>query len=64
MDKLEEFLKRNKQAYMNFGFIAYGPLEEIEKLQRLVSVECEKLKVIYQTVSARRLWLVRKKEER
>jgi hypothetical protein len=53
-------LDRNKQVYLNFGLIAVGPLSEIEKLQRLVTEQCEQLRVVYQTVSAKKLFLVKK----
>jgi len=52
---------RNKQVYLNFGLIAVGPLAEIEKLQRLVTEQCQQLRVVYQTVSAKKLFLVKKK---
>jgi hypothetical protein len=55
-------LDRNKQVYLNFGLIAVGPLSEIEKLQRLVKEQCDELRVVYQTVSAKKLFLVKKKE--
>jgi hypothetical protein len=45
---------------LNFGLIAVGPLAEIEKLQRLVTEQCEQLRVVYQTVSAKKLFLVKK----
>ena len=47
---------------MNFGLIAVGPLVEIEKLQRLVTEQCEQLRIVYQTVSAKKLFLLKKKE--
>jgi hypothetical protein len=47
---------------LNFGLIAVGPLAEIEKLQRLVTEQCEQLRVVYQTVSAKKLFLLKKKE--
>ena len=55
-------MDRNKQVYLNFGLIAVGPLAEIEKLQRLVTEQCEQLRVVYQTVSAKKLFLLKKKE--
>ena len=55
-------MDKNKQVYLNFGLIAVGPLAEIEKLQRLVKEQCEELRVVYQTVSAKKLFLVKKKE--
>lgn len=53
--------ERNRDVYLNFGLIAYGRLGEIEKLQQLISKDAESLKVVYQTVSARRLKLVKEK---
>jgi len=54
-----ENLERNKDVILNFGLIAVGPLREIEKLQLLITQECKKLKIVYQTVSAKRLKLVK-----
>mgnify|MGYP007013801579 CR=1 FL=1 len=52
---------RNRDVYLNFGLICFGPLREIEKLQDLIRRECENLRVVYQTVTAKRLFLVKKK---
>ena len=49
--------ERNRDVCLNLGLIAWGPLREIEKLQRLLEADCKGLKVIYQTVTARKLWL-------
>lgn len=59
-----EILLRNKDVYLNFGCIAYGKYKDIEALQTLISKECHKVKVrvVYQTVSAKRLKLVKQKE--
>ena len=54
-----ETLERNKDVILNFGLIAVGPLREIEKLQQLVIRDCKGLKIVYQTVSAKRLKLVK-----
>ena len=54
-----ENLERNKDVVLNFGLIAVGPLKEIEKLQQMVIRDCKGLKVVYQTVSAKRLKLVK-----
>jgi hypothetical protein len=54
-----ENLERNKDVVLNFGLIAVGPLREIEKLQQLVIRDCKGLKIVYQTVSAKRLKLVK-----
>lgn len=48
---------RNKDVFLNFGLIVYGPLSEIEKLQGIVDKECPKLNLVYQTVTAKRLYL-------
>jgi hypothetical protein len=52
-----EKMDKNKDVILNFGLIAVGPLREIEKLQRLVIRDCQDLKIVYQTVSAKRLRL-------
>ena len=54
--------RRNLDVYLNFGLICYGPLSEIIKLQEFVEKECEQLKIRYQTVTAKRLWLVKRVE--
>jgi len=54
--------RRNLDVYLNFGLICYGPLSEIIKLQGLVEKECRRLKVRYQTVTAKKLWLVKRVE--
>jgi len=54
-----ENLERNKDVVLNFGLIAVGPLREIERLQQLVIRDCKGLKIVYQTVSAKRLKLVK-----
>jgi len=54
-----ESLDKNKDVILNFGLIAVGPLREIEKLQQLVIRDCKGLKIVYQTVSAKRLKLVK-----
>lgn len=53
-------VKRNRDVYLNFGLICYGPLFSIEKLQQIIERECPKLRVVYQTCTARRLFLVKK----
>ena len=55
-------LERNRDVYLNFGLICFGPLREIEKLQELISRECRGLKIVYQTVTAKRLFLVKRRE--
>jgi len=54
-----ENLERNKDVILNFGLIAVGPLREIEKLQQLIIRDCKGLKIVYQTVSAKKLKLVK-----
>ena len=54
-----ETLERNKDVILNFGLIAVGPLREIEKLQQLIIRDCKGLRIVYQTVSAKRLKLVK-----
>jgi len=58
------YLEKNKEVILNFGLIARGPLAEIEELQRFIHEKCRNLKVVYQTVTARRLYLVKKREVR
>ena len=55
-------LERNRDVYLNFGLIAYGSLREIERLQQIIERELKDLKIIYQTVTAKRLFLVKKRE--
>ena len=57
---MESIIEKNKDLIVNFGLIARGPLREIEKLQALIIEECKRLKIVYQTVSAKRLFLVKK----
>jgi hypothetical protein len=54
-----EVLDKNKDVILNFGLIAVGPLREIEKLQQLIIRECRNLRIVYQTVSAKKLKLVK-----
>jgi hypothetical protein len=54
-----ENLDKNKDVILNFGLIAVGPLREIEKLQQMIIRDCKGLKIVYQTVSAKRLKLVK-----
>jgi hypothetical protein len=51
--------EKNKDVFLNFGLIAYGPLSEIERLQETFNRECHSVKVVYQTVAAKRLKLVK-----
>ena len=59
---MEEWKEKNRDIYVNFGLIAYGKLRSVEELQKLISEHCEELKIVYQTVSAKKLFLVKKKE--
>ena len=59
---MEEWKEKNKDIYVNFGLIAYGSLRSVEELQTLISEHCQELKIVYQTVSAKKLFLVKKKE--
>ena len=56
-------MNRNREVYLNFGMIAFGPLGEIEDLQKLIEDRRGDLRIVYQTVSARRLYLVKKREK-
>ena len=56
--------EKNRDVFLNFGLIAYGPLCEIEKLQGILDKECAGLKLVYQTVSAKRLFLAKRSEVR
>lgn len=51
----KDFEEKNDQVYLNFALIAFGPLGEIKELQKLINDQCKKVRVIYQTVSAKRL---------
>jgi len=59
-----EKLDRNKDVILNYGLIAYGPLREIERLQQMIAAECKQLRIVYQTVSTRKLKLVKIREEK
>jgi hypothetical protein len=48
--------EKNREVILNFGIIAYGQLKHIEELQSVLEHDFEgKLKVIFQTVTAKRL---------
>jgi len=57
---MESVIEKNKDVILNFGLIAVGRLRDIEKLQKLIERDCKQLKIVYQCVSARRLFLVKK----
>ncbi len=50
---------KNREIYLNFGLIAYGKLKNIEELQAAIERLMPGLHVVYQTVSAKRLKLVK-----
>jgi len=52
---------RNRDVYLNFGLIVYGSLKDIERLQRMIESNCKGLRVVYQTVTAKRLWLTKRR---
>ena len=56
---LEDFRERNRNVFLNFGLICYGSLDEIEKLQELIYTGRINVKIIYETVTAERLRLVK-----
>jgi len=55
-------LRKNKDVYLNFGVIVNGPLAEIEKLQIFLKKKMKNLKVVYCTVTAKRLFLLKKQD--
>ncbi|MCD6446496.1 hypothetical protein J7L49_06915 [Candidatus Bathyarchaeota archaeon] len=59
MEKGKLNLEKNKEVILNFGLIAVGKLKEIEKLQKFISEKMKELRVVYCTVSARKLYLVK-----
>lgn len=58
----EEIRERNRDAPLNLGLIAWGPLREIEKLQALIEKECKGLRIVYQTVTGSDLWLSKRRK--
>jgi len=56
-----DFKEKNRDVYLNFGLIAYGSLREIERLQQIIERELKELKIIYQTVTSKRLFLGKKR---
>ena len=50
---------RNRDVILNFGLIARGKLREIERLQDFIERNLPHFRVIYQTVTAKRLKLVK-----
>jgi hypothetical protein len=57
-----DLLDKNKDVILNFGLIAVGPLREIEKLQQKIARDCKQLRIVYQTVTAKKLKLVKIRE--
>jgi len=55
-------LDKNRDVILNFGLIARGKLRDIEQLQEYVAEKMRGLRVVYCTVAAKKLYLVRKKE--
>ena len=51
--------ERNRDVILNFGLIARGKLREIERLQDFIERNLSNFKVIYQTVTAKKLKLVK-----
>jgi hypothetical protein len=52
-----DFSEKNREVYLNFGLISWGPLSEIERLQAVIDTEFPRLTVVFQTATARRLYL-------
>jgi len=52
-----DFNEKNREVYLNFGLICWGPLSEIERLQHIIKEEFPRLNVVYNTATARRLYL-------
>ena len=50
---------RNRDVILNFGLIARGKLREIERLQDFIERNLSNFKIIYQTVTAKKLKLVK-----
>ncbi|RLC74259.1 MAG: hypothetical protein DRI61_16985 [Chloroflexi bacterium] len=55
------FKEQNRDVILNFGLICRGRLADIEQLQELIASKCKQLHIVYQTVTARRLFLVKKR---
>ena len=51
--------EKNRDVILNFGLIARGKLREIERLQDFIDRNLPHFRVIYQTVTAKRLKLVK-----
>ena len=55
---------RNRDVILNFGLIARGKLREIERLQDFIEANLSNFRVIYQTVTARKLKIHKVKEDK
>jgi len=55
---------RNRDVILNFGLIARGKLREIERLQDFIERNLPHFKIIYQTVTARKLKLLKIREDK
>ena len=51
--------EKNRDVILNFGLIARGKLREIERLQDFIIRNLPNFRVIYQTVTARKLKLLK-----
>ena len=60
------FEKRDLDVRLSFGLIAYGRLEDILKLKtrirELIERDCQDLRIVYNTITADKLWLVKRRE--
>jgi hypothetical protein len=52
-----ETIEKNRDVILNFGLVSSGKLGDIEELQQLI--KDSKLRLVYWTVSAKRLKLVK-----
>lgn len=52
-----EIIEKNRDVILNFGLVSSGKLGDIEELQQLI--KNSKLRLVYWTVSAKRLKLVK-----
>ena len=56
-------LEKNKDVILNFGLIVRGRLRDIEELQRYILKRMRRLHVVYCMVTARKLYLVKRRWE-
>ncbi|MCD6421897.1 hypothetical protein J7L13_00925 [bacterium] len=52
-------LDKNRDVILNFGLIAVGKLRDIEQLQKYIAEKMKELRVVYCTVSAKKLRLIK-----